>query len=84
MAFVDSGLVSVEITDNVQEILDYAFCRCKNLIDIKVTNVENDEEFDQYEDISYAKTAFEDCPYQEVLEAAGVFKKRDYSSLLDD
>ena len=83
-AFIDSGLVSVEITDNVQEILGYAFCRCKNLIDIKVTNVENDEEFDQYEDISYAKTAFEDCPYQEVLEAAGVFKKRDYSSLLDD
>lgn len=83
-AFKDSGLVSVEITDNVQEILDYAFCSCKNLIDIKVTNVENDEEFDQYEDISYAKTAFEDCPYQEVLEAAGVFKKRNYSSLLDD
>ncbi len=83
-AFIDSGLVSIEITDNVQEILGYAFCRCKNLIDIKVTNVENDEEFDQYEDISYAKTAFEDCPYQEVLEAAGVFKKRDYSSLLDD
>ena len=82
--FAKTGLTNVTITDNIQDIKEQAFFDCKNLMDIEVSNVDNDEDFDQYEDIDYATDAFENCPYEEVLKAAGVFDKRKYNRLLSD
>lgn len=65
-----SSLNSIEFSTNVVEVHDYAFEDCKNLTDIKVYG--DLEDYDMYTDIDYSDSAFRDCPYGEVVKAAGV------------
>lgn len=67
-----NALESVEFSTNVVEIHDYAFEYCEKLVDV---NVYGDmEDFDMYMDIDYSESAFRQCPFEEILIEAGVYK----------
>lgn len=66
------SLESVEFSTNVVEIHDYAFEYCEKLVDV---NVYGDmEDYDMYMDIDYSNSAFRQCPFEEILIEAGVYK----------
>lgn len=67
--YMCDNLETVELSTNLNFIGKSAFEACPRL-----TNVDFYDNFkDPYTDIQYGPRAFNECPYQEVLQAAGVY-----------